>query len=127
VRVGFAGAESAPASDLLLITAQRTNWQSAETPLRHLLTLLCTSQAEVPRLKPVALLGFWPRIVRILTNQDRQVRVNPCYLLFASLNLNGQPITLPEDSRLPLPGTILVIGTHSNGMLFFTLQKGGRS
>ena len=38
-----------------------------------------------------------------------------------------QPITLPEDSRLPLPGTILVIGTHSNGMLFFTLQKGGRS
>jgi hypothetical protein len=38
-----------------------------------------------------------------------------------------QPITLPEDSRLPLPGTILVTGTHINGFLFFKLQKGGRS
>jgi hypothetical protein len=37
-----------------------------------------------------------------------------------------QPITLPEDSRLPQPGTILVTGTHINGFLFFKLQKGGR-
>jgi len=44
-----------------------------------------------------------------------------------SLNLNAQPITLPEDSRLPLPGTILVPGTYIIGFLFFKLQKGGRS
>jgi hypothetical protein len=38
-----------------------------------------------------------------------------------------QPITLPEDSRLPLPETILMTGTHINGFLFFKLQKRGRS
>jgi hypothetical protein len=47
--------------------------------------------------------------------------------LIASLNSNTQPITLPKDSRLPLPGTILVTGPHINGFLFFTLQKEGRS
>jgi hypothetical protein len=131
-------------------------------------------------LKPAALLEFWPRIIRILTNQDRQVRVDPSYSLIAWWSAkstdsaarywcfpnsgavpkapcavhvghavvqhrklhgladaepasvirsirNAQPITLPEDSRLSLPGTILVTGTQINGFLFFKLQKGGCS
>ena len=49
--------------------------------------------------------------------------MNPCCSLIASLNSNAQHITLPKDSRLPLPEPILVTGTQINGFLFFSCRK----
>jgi hypothetical protein len=69
---------------------------------------------------------FAAAIRRLLEREALTSPISP-ELSASRLEVRPQPITLPEDSCLPLPGTILVTGTHINGFLFFRLQKGGRS